>query len=56
MQNLIGEVVEINSITGAIILEFQITQEKENLAVSRFQNGIYFLRVGGVTKKGIVAR
>lgn len=41
MQNLIGKVVEINSITGTIILEFQITQEKENLDVSRFQNGIY---------------
>ena len=55
-QNSIGEVVQITSITGALILEFIITKEKEKIDVSGFQNGIYFLRVGERAQKIVVSR
>tara|TARA_B110000503_G_scaffold143169_1_gene242987 strand:- start:3439 stop:4212 length:774 start_codon:yes stop_codon:yes gene_type:complete len=55
-QNTMGEIAQITSITGALLLEFSITKEKEKIDVSGFQNGIYFLKVGEVTKKIIVAR
>lgn len=55
-QNLIGEVAQITSITGKLILEFNVTKNKEKIDVSEFQNGVYFLRVGEMTKKIIVAR
>ena len=55
-QNSIGEVAQINSITSALLLEFRIVKEKEKLDVSELQNGIYFLKVGELTKKVIISK
>lgn len=54
-KNSKAEIAQIISITGAILLEFTITQEKETVNLSGFKNGIYFLKLGSQTNKIIVA-
>lgn len=55
-QNSIGETAQLTSITGALVLEFRITKEKEKIDLGGFQNGVYFLRVGEVIKKVVISK
>jgi hypothetical protein len=51
----VGEIAQITAITGALLFEFKVTKAQEKIDVSGFQNGIYFLKIGEVTRKVIVA-
>ncbi|MEQ8624034.1 MAG: LamG-like jellyroll fold domain-containing protein [Vicingaceae bacterium] len=55
-ENSVGKIAQIKSITGALILEFNITRKKEIVDLSHLENGIYFLKLGPQIKKLIVSK
>lgn len=42
--NSIGEIIQITSITGAVLKEITISQNKEIVNLKSYKNGLYFLR------------
>ena len=53
-KNSIGEIIQITSITGAALKEITISQNREILDLTSFQNGLYFLKIGEQIQKLLV--
>lgn len=52
----LGELVQITSITGVVLKEFTISQNREIIELSSFENGLYFLKFNGITRKIVIKK
>jgi hypothetical protein len=52
--SLIGSNATITNVNGKQILDFEITQQQQQIACSALKKGVYFLRIGEQNQKIIV--
>jgi hypothetical protein len=52
--SLIGQNAIITDINGKQILDFEITQQQQQIDCSSMKKGIYFLRIGEIVQKLMV--
>jgi hypothetical protein len=52
--SLIGSNATITDVNGKQILDFEITQQQQQIACSSMKKGVYFLRIGEENQKIII--
>ena len=50
------DLAQLISLEGKLLKEIQINDNQVQLNLSEFANGIYFLKVGGITRKVILSK
>ena len=51
-----GSIIQLISLEGKLLQEIKITKSQVKLNLSDFENGIYFIKAGGTTRKFILNR
>ena len=51
-----GSIIQLISFEGKLLKEIKSTKSQVQLNLSDFENGVYFIKAGGTTRKFILSR